>query len=109
MIVLDLEGLIYRFLDSLPHYFMIEGADEECIGLDSGRGCIKLRNFNKDISNLYQYIRMVLKFLFIFLGGMKNALVDIRYHGWHGTASDLVAADVLDLCAVSMEMFDCKT
>lgn len=82
---------------------------QECIRLDSGRGCIKLRNFNKDISKLYQYIRMVLKFLFIFLGGMKNALVDIRYHGWHGTASDLVAADLLDLCAVSMEMFDCKT
>lgn len=29
MIVLDLEGLIYRFLDSLPnYYFMSEGADE---------------------------------------------------------------------------------
>lgn len=55
MIVLDLEGLIYRFLDSLPnYYFMSEGADEECIGLDSGRGCIKLRNFNKDISIIYK-------------------------------------------------------
>lgn len=30
---------------------MSEGADEECIGLDSGRGYIKLRNFNEDISN----------------------------------------------------------